>query len=162
MASSFEFPSLNNSNNGINTSGSGGNKYAVFPLDRLLQQQQPQIQQVQSQIATTVSSDLGNLDREIQEIIFDPNHIYPNDGIKYKALRELVVKFVQLNREFREPVKIAIETGISDEDMKAGEEKLQRFPNLERISNELETTSGPIYKNRALSFLKRLDRKSVV
>jgi hypothetical protein len=150
----------------INSDG----KYAVFPLDRvqqlLNQSSSSSYPQVHGQIASTVSTDIGNLDSQIQEILYDPKNIYPSNNMKIKALRELIVKFVQANREFREPVRMSIEetssSAAATTDAAANEStgSEQRFPNNEKFTKMLGNAAGPKFKNKALTFLQHLQHET--
>ena len=151
----------------INSDG----KYAVFPLDRvqqlLNQSSSSSYPQVHGQIASTVSTDIGNLNSQIEEILYDPKNIYPSNNMKIKALRELIVKFVQANREFREPIRMSIEetssaAAAATTDVAAANESAseQRFPNNEKFTKMLGNAAGPKFKNKALTFLQHLQHET--
>jgi hypothetical protein len=91
-------------------------QYAVIPLDRVIQQQAPALQELRQQIETTSNRDLPSLDAQIRRILSDSG---TDDNTKAVLVRALVLKLVQAAEQSREPFKFPIEieqTGITPTD----------------------------------------------
>src|SRR5271170_68245 len=65
-------------------------QYAVFPLDKFIQQQAPQVQEMRRRIDTTSMNDPSVLDAKMKEILEDRAHRYPDIDTKLKAFKAVL------------------------------------------------------------------------
>jgi hypothetical protein len=151
---------------GVSSSGRQ-KQYAVFPLDRLLQQQlthqkqqlqSPTTREVRYEIESTSSNDLANLDLQMKEILLDPEQRYPDPDTKYRALKAVLQRFLEVAKSMRQP--FSFPRSDINEAVLAGEEKKDlvhgRFENWDNFKKEIVRSSGVTYKSRAGAFVDRL------
>jgi hypothetical protein len=136
------------------TSSSRFKQYAVFPMNRFLQAQQPQVQEVRQQIETTSMSDFTNLDAQLREILTSSSRAI-DDHTKVKIMNGILQRFVEVNKIMNQPFQFPVPAAVGGEE---GPSPLtrQRFANWDKMVTNIERISDKRFALRSRKLLERL------